>query len=235
MMNLSGQIAEFYSSLLAASEGMSSSAASQSGTAEELSQTIQQMNQEITENSDNLDEAESLSSKTAQDLSIASQIVGKAMDMMNEILQVVSSIRDIAGQTNLLALNAAIESAKAGEQGKGFAVVADEVRNLAERSGKAAAEAASRSQEGSAIAEQVKETLAAVAQDADSSAKLVQKITIRNHQLAREVGEIEHAALDLAKTVQGNHNEAEKLENLADELAEKVSMVRSELQKFRLG
>ncbi|MEK5205506.1 methyl-accepting chemotaxis protein [Psychrobacillus sp. FSL H8-0510] len=51
----------------------------------------------------------------------------------NEIANLVSVIRDIAGQTNLLALNASIEAARAGEHGKGFAVVAEEVRKLAEQ------------------------------------------------------------------------------------------------------
>jgi methyl-accepting chemotaxis protein len=61
-----------------------------------------------------------------------------------EIGQVVSLIDDVASQTNLLALNATIEAARAGEAGKGFAVVASEVKSLAEQTGNATNDIATR-------------------------------------------------------------------------------------------
>jgi methyl-accepting chemotaxis protein len=78
--------------------------------------------------------------------------LGRATDMsvkdlaaaVAEIGQVVSLIDDVASQTNLLALNATIEAARAGEAGKGFAVVASEVKSLAEQTGNATQDIATR-------------------------------------------------------------------------------------------
>ena len=81
---------------------------------------------------DTIAESVNKTAETIKSLTVRSEQIGKAVDI----------ISDVTGQTSILALNAAIEASRAGEQGRGFAVVAEEVRRLAERTKRSAADIA---------------------------------------------------------------------------------------------
>ena len=121
---------------------------------EELSTKIKKVNETIKEMIDYIDRTKKTvsdgmdtvrvmteqSRATYQATEGVKEQVGALGGRLNNIVQFVDSIKEIADQTNLLSLNASIEAARAGESGRGFSVVAEEIRNLAESSGKTAEE-----------------------------------------------------------------------------------------------
>ncbi len=113
-----------------ASDQASANVGTVAAAAEQLTASISEIGNQISVALANVNDTSSMTITTNERMS---ELLASAQ----EIGQVVTLIREIAGQTNLLALNATIEAARAGEAGRGFAVVATEVKTLATRTAQA--------------------------------------------------------------------------------------------------
>jgi len=135
LLGSSNQTSQCADGALRESNEASVNVAKVADSAEELSSSIAELNQQLGRTKAIVADAATRSAATSAEYAGRAQAAQK-------IDEVIKVIREIAGQTNLLALNATIEAARAGEAGRGFAVVASEVKSLAVQTAKATEEIA---------------------------------------------------------------------------------------------
>ncbi len=170
-------------------------------SSEEISSTVQQISHGANNQSD-------IANQGIQEMEKMSTAVDRSLEDIVNALQI---IEDIAEQTNILALNAAIEAARAGESGRGFAVVADNVRRLAE-------ETKQNSVDITKLTDQIVSSIR-------SSTSALQD-TLQN--LATQAEEFSASSEEVAAGTEEQTSTMERLSNTAQELAHSVN----EMMKF---
>lgn len=228
--NVAFGTSEFSSTAANISQGANTQAAS----AEEISSTIEQMAANIRQNAGNAEKTGEIAFTSAEYARESGKAVAAAVSAMNEIVEKISVVEDIARQTNLLALNAAIEAARAGDYGRGFAVVASEVRTLAERSQTAANEITQLSRTNVEIAERAGEMLKKLVPDIQKTSELVQEISSSSREQKSGAEQVSIAVQQLDHVTQENAAASEEMAATADELAAQAQELRRTIAFFGL-
>ena len=228
------------------SMALSQGATEQASTLEELSATVNVLNDKVKNSAKSARDVEEFSAGVADKITIQNEQMAKVQEAMdeiesksNQIENIIKAIDDIAFQTNILALNAAVEAARAGSAGKGFAVVADEVRNLAGKSASAASETSTLIEStiaavrnGSKMIGEAAAELNVVKDDSVKSKELVATIASEMQDESQSISEITTGLEQIAEVVQQNSATAEQSSNSSSELNENASVLKGMVDKI---
>lgn len=227
--NMEGTAAQTQSSsnsVSAAAEETSTNVATVASATEEMTASAQEISVQVSSVATKANMASSSASNTSQKVDELNQLV-------ENIGEVVVSIKDIAEQTNLLALNATIEAARAGDAGKGFAVVADEVKKLANETAQKTEEIENRiveiqgaTQEAVGAMQEIISNISEIDQASTGTASAVEEQNSVIAEITRNISEVSEAAREVAneignvQTASGETGQASQmLKTSADDIA----------------
>lgn len=215
-------------------EQMAKGAIGQATATEEASASLEEMAANIKQNANNAVQTEQIAKKTAEDADEGGQAVTQTVTAMKEIVEKILIIEEISQETRILSLNATIEAARASEYGKAFSTVASEVRQLADTTKKAAEEIKQLSNSSVAIAEHSQEVLMRIVPNSQTTAELVQEISMANSEQSTGVNQVNLAIVQLDQVTQQNSAIAEEVADMAAQLTDQALHLQNAIEFFKL-
>lgn len=222
-------------------EEQASSLQETASSMEELSSTVQQNTANAKEASEMIMGASTMAQKGVQAVNNVVATMGNINESSRKIVDIITTIDDIAFQTNILALNAAVEASRAGEQGKGFAVVATEVRSLAQRAAKAAGEikylidaSVHSISEGSKQVDQAGKTMEDIVSAIKNAVNIMNDIVMASSEQSAGIKQVYQAITQMDAVTQQNATLVEQAAAATNSLSDQTKRLSQEMTRFKM-
>lgn len=216
------------------SDKLSSTANEQASSLEEISASMEEMKAIIDGANQNAQQTKLKTTEAKGKVSVAQIRSLEAFASMDEIIEKINLIEDIAARTNILALNAAIEAKRTGAAGKGFSVVANEVKRLAEISTAAVISIKEITKKSSLLSEQVSAQLNLSVPDMEQSVDMMEEVSAASNEQTIAAEQIVGGLNEINMNTQSNAGISEKLSAQANALSKEASSLEASIAFFKI-
>lgn len=244
----SEQVTAGSQSMAAGAQDLAAGAARQADSVEKLSATMGMIEENASENAENVryvsglgDVAKAVVSNSLSQMGQLTQSIMDIQKSSTEISKITKTVDDLAFQSNILALNAAVEAARAGEAGRGFAVVAHEVRSLSQQSAQSAKYIAAlvnnsleAVQKGVKLTDSANKALREVEDSAREVFMTVGKISESTERQFKSIEEVAQGIHQISDVVQNNAATSQESAAVSEELNGQAVSMKHLIDQFRL-